>query len=114
MHRSAIERLAAELDRLFDVLRNGKLDRLEGLVEATQALEAELALMGSADAEDLALLRRKALRNAACLDATARGIRAARRKLAEIRAINSGLVTYDEKGRRDGVPTLSVRLTQRL
>ena len=111
MQSSAIDRLSAELDRVYLLLRSGKL---EGLAAATQALEAELARLDPMDAAGLELLRHKAQRNAACLDAAARGVRAARRRLAEIRTIESGLGTYDDKGRRDELPGVSVRLTQRL
>ena len=111
MHSMAIDRLSAELDRVYHVLRSGKL---EGLAAATQALEVELARLDPADAAGLDLLRHKAQRNAACLDAAARGVRAARRRLAEIRTIESGLGTYDDKGRRDELPGLPIRLTQRL
>lgn len=111
MHSMAIDRLSAELDRVYHVLRSGRLD---GLAAATQALEAELARLDPMDAAGLELLRHKAQRNAACLDAAARGVRAARRRLAEIRTIESGLGTYDDKGRRDELPGLSTRLTQRL
>jgi hypothetical protein len=111
MHNTATDRLSAELDRVYHLLRSGKL---EGLAAATQALEAELARLDPVDAAGLEMLRHKARRNAACLDAAARGVRAARRRLAEIRTIESGLGTYDDKGRRDEVPGLSIRLTQRL
>ncbi len=111
MHSTATDRLSAELDRVYHLLRSGKL---EGLAAATQALEAELARLDPVDAAGLEMLRHKARRNAACLDAAARGVRAARRRLAEIRTIESGLGTYDDKGRRDEVPGVSIRLTQRL
>jgi hypothetical protein len=111
MQSPATDRLSAELDRLYHTLRSGKLD---GLAAATQALEAELARLEPMDTAGLDLLRQKAQRNAACLDAAARGVRAARRRLAEIRTIESGLGTYDDKGRRDELPGLSIRLTQRL
>lgn len=111
MNSTASKRLSAELDRVYRVLRSGKLD---GLAAATQALEAELARLDPVDAAGLDLLRHKAQRNAACLDAAARGIRAARRRLSEIRMIENGLGTYDDKGRRDEHPGLSIHLTQRL
>lgn len=111
MHSAATDRLSAELDRIYHALRSGKLD---GLGAATLALEAELARLGPIDAAGLERLRQRARRNAACLDAAARGVRAARRRLTEIRTIESGLGTYDDKGRRDELPDLSSRLTQRL
>ena len=111
MHSTASDRLSAELDRVYNLLRSG---RLEGLAAATQALEAELARLDPTEAAGLDLLRHKAQRNAVCLDAAARGVRAARRRLTEIRTMESGLGTYDDKGRRDELPGLSIRLTQRL
>ena len=110
MHSTASDRLSAELDRVYHLLRSG---RLEGLADATQALEAELARLDPTEAAGLYLLRHKAQRNAVCLDAAARGVRAARRRLTEIRTMESGLGTYDDKGRRDELPGLSIRLTQR-
>ncbi|MCE2738834.1 MAG: hypothetical protein LW703_10790 [Rhodobacter sp.] len=111
MRSTASDRLLAELDRVYHVLRSGKL---EGLAAASQALETELAQLDPADGAGLDLLRHKAQRNAACLEAAARGVRAARRRLTEIRMIESGSGTYDDKGRRDELPGLSIRLTQRL
>ena len=46
------------------------------------------------------MIRRKAERNAAVLQAAQKGIRSARRRLAEIRETAAGLVTYDRAGRR--------------
>ena len=51
--------------------------------------------------------------NAAVLLAAQRGIRSARRRLAEIRTTASGLVTYDRSGRRAEVSE-SRNLAQRL
>lgn len=110
MSNTASDRLSAELDRVFQQLRSGKLD---GLASAAQLLETELAQIDTADVQCLDMLRRKALRNAACLEAAARGIRAARRRLAEIRAIDTGIGTYDDKGKRDEPPGRSTRLAQR-
>ena len=61
----------------------------------------------------LQLIHRKAARNAAVLLAAQRGIRSARRRLAEIRTTASGLVTYDRSGRRAEVSE-SRNLAQRL
>lgn len=111
MRNTASDRLSTELDRVYHALRSG---RLEGLAAASQALETELARLDPADGAGLEVLRHKAQRNAACLEAAARGVRAARRRLAEIRMIESGSGTYDDKGRRDELPGLPIRLTQRL
>jgi hypothetical protein len=110
MQHTANDRLLAELDRIHDMIRTGRLD---GLAEATSAVEAGLARLEPVDEAGLDLLRQRASRNAACLDSAARGVRAARRRLAEIRAMDSGLATYGDKGRRDELPLPPVHLTQR-
>jgi hypothetical protein len=52
------------------------------------------------DLAALEVIRRKAQRNAATLSAVQRGIRTAVRRLAEIRSVSQGLVTYDRSGRK--------------
>ncbi|AZB53848.1 hypothetical protein EBL89_00390 [Cereibacter sphaeroides] len=89
------------LDSLLDEIRRtvsaGDLAALPGLetrlAEALERLPPEPAR--------LAALRRKAEGNLACLAAAARGVRAARRRLEEIRQAASGtVVVYDGHGRR--------------
>lgn len=84
------------------------------LTELEQALEAELANpVEKTDASTLRLIRARAERNAATLIAVQRGIRSALRRLAEIRAVTDGMVTYDRAGRREPPPngrTLATRL----
>ena len=46
-----------------------------------------------------------AQRNARCLDAALRGLRAGRRRLAEMRAIGLGLRTYGRNGQTEEIPT---------
>ena len=102
--------IAAELERIHLALREG---RLQGLADSTALLEAALAALTEAAPETLALLHRKARRNAACLEAAGRGLRAARRRLAEIKA-TEGLVTYDSHGKRDEAQRPAGLLAQRL
>lgn len=52
------------------------------------------------DPSALYIIRQKADRNAAILSAVQRGIRAAVRRLTEIKSVSNGLVTYDRSGRR--------------
>lgn len=59
------------------------------------------------------MIRRKAERNASVLLAAQRGIKAARRRLADIRSSSSSFVTYDRSGRRAEVVEAG-KLTQRL
>lgn len=66
------------------------------------ALEAELDQPSQRlEARDVALIRAKADRNAATLKATTRGIRAALRRLDEVRQVARGMVTYDRNGRHE-------------
>lgn len=103
---------AAQL--LDDVLRAVKSADYAALPRLYEALEHELAQpSGRPDGAALAVIRRKAEINARCLLAAQRGVRAARRRLTEIRAASGGLVIYDNKGRRSEVPN-STTLAQRL
>ncbi|HEX9858186.1 MAG TPA: hypothetical protein VGA75_07500 [Paracoccaceae bacterium] len=81
--------LGADIDRL--------LARMEGVADRPQADR----------------LRRKAARNAACLQAAARGVRAAQRRIAEIQAARLGLATYDGRGKRQDLPQGAGQLTRR-
>lgn len=99
------------LDQVYEALLRCDYAALPGM---TDLLEAELQSPASILTEpQLALIRRKAARNGICLLAAQRGVKAARRRLAEIRSTAGGLVTYDRKGRRAEV-TESRNLAQRL
>lgn len=65
-------------------------------------LEAALeTLPAQIDESTLGRLRNKAERNALGAQAAARGVRAAIRRLEDVKQNASGLVTYDEKGQRN-------------
>ena len=84
-----------------------------GLTELTARLERELQQPSEPPTEAwVQVIRHKAERNAACLLAAQRGIRAARRRLSDIRSTTNGLVTYDRSGKRAEVSS-SRSLTQR-
>lgn len=71
------------------------------LAEISPALEAALEdLPQSNDQALIARLHKKATRNAATAQAAGRGVRAAIRRLADVRQNAAGLVTYTEKGKR--------------
>lgn len=53
------------------------------------------------DARGVALIRARAERNAATLLATGKGVRAALRRLNEMRQVARSIVTYDRKGRHE-------------
>lgn len=91
--------LESQLDTLIADLRIGAIDRLGG---AADLLEQALADTHP-DAADLARIRTRAAEAQQLLAAAAKGVRAARWRLSEIRAMGQDggrLVTYDGKGRR--------------
>jgi len=103
--------MAALLDQVHAALIRADYGRIGPL---TAEIEVELARLE--DSRDGAALRRvqaRALRNASCLQAAQRGFRAARRRVEEIRAARSGLITYDSKGRL-ATPPPGCELTKRL
>jgi len=86
------------LQEVYRALREGEFSRLDDLSNRTEAAMSQLS--GPLDGDSAKRLREMARRNAACLDAAARGIRAARRRLADIRDAQSGTRTYDGLGQR--------------
>lgn len=92
--------LREKLDGLIARLHAGDIEALEG---TAAELEQALALVDPADAAALAAIHARAAEAASLLEAAGRGVRAARWRLAEIRAMGTDggrLVTYDGKGRR--------------
>ncbi|MBC7476853.1 MAG: hypothetical protein H7317_02000 [Pseudorhodobacter sp.] len=104
-------RAALLLDLVYAALLRSDYAALPGM---TEQLELELRTPSlTLTATQLTLIRRKAERNGACLIAAQRGVKAARRRLAEIRSTAAGLVTYDRKGHRTETSE-SRNLAQRL
>jgi hypothetical protein len=108
------ERLDRSLDRVFCLVRDGQLSDLPA---ALAEMEAEL---GAAHGPGIPVteaalvrLRRKADRNAACLKGAARGLRAARRRIAEVRAAATGLAAYDANGQRLDTADPGARINRR-
>lgn len=102
--------LAAQLlDQVYDAMLRSDYGALPAL-----GTRLEAVLQGPPPAQaDLQLIRTKADRNAAVLLAAQRGIKAARRRLADVRAATGALVTYDRSGRRaehNDNPSLAQRL----
>ncbi len=101
-----------EVEDLLDAIHRALLCAdLAALRHLTPALETAIAGLqavaappGTPARRDLERLRRKAGRNAACALAAGRGVRAAGRRLAEIRQAAAGLVTYDRAGHRRESP----------
>ena len=111
MPQTDVPNAAQLLDRVYQAILRSDYAALGGF-----SAELERELQSPSDKitdAGLHLIHRKADRNAAVLLAAQRGIRSARRRLAEIRTTASGLVTYDRSGRRAEVSE-SRNLAQRL
>ncbi|EEW26600.1 hypothetical protein [Rhodobacter ferrooxidans] len=107
----AVRALEGVLDRMHRQILAGALDDLSGLTGEIEEHHARLT--GLTDSAALERLRAKAARNATCLQAAARGLRAARRRISDIHAARAGLVTYDGRGKRNDVNLGDGSLTQR-
>jgi hypothetical protein len=80
------------LDALHEALRGADFTALQSLAPQME-LEA-------VDPETLMRLRAKADRNASVALTAGKGVRAAISRLQDVRQNSSGLVTYDENGKR--------------
>lgn len=67
-------------------------------------LEKNEAMLGAADLECLKRIKVEAGRTADCLDAAVSGVRAARRRMADILSAAQGLTTYDRIGGKATLP----------
>ncbi len=102
--------LEAALDNAFAALRRGDLTELAATCAMTETILANLHITDRATATRL---RSKAERNAACLLAAARGVRAARRRLADV-GPGTRMTTYDAQGRSSAIGDAPHGLTQRV
>lgn len=111
----AVNRMSVILDAVRTALTLAEYDQLDALTGAMAGELAVLERQAHRPANKPALLRlqSRADRNAACLLAATRGMKSARRRLEDIRAARSGLVTYDLKGRR-AEPGLPGQITRRV
>ena len=108
-----IAALAALLEQEFTALRQADFADLDEIATDKEALLGALAAAPAPTAAALDALIVQANRNAACLQAASRGIRAARRRLAELRRAAEGLSTYDRNGRRNDAPAGRGRVEHR-
>lgn len=106
--------LLAVLDRLHAAVMRGDLASLAVLAAEVEAQLPDGAAPVPLPQPAAERLRHAALRNAACLEAAARGVRAARRRLEETRAAAQGLRTYDMAGRPQMVATAAAAVARRV
>lgn len=90
------------LDHLLDLAYAAVMKADYAALDGIEAkILAALAQSGAPrDLTQLTRLQQKAARNAICLQSAAKGMRAAMRRLEEVRRASVGLATYDGKGRR--------------
>lgn len=100
------EDIVALLKAMNAAIRSAHFEEVQAL---SARLEPYLDLETGIDARALKEIRHLATRNAACLEAAAQGLRAGRRRLAEIAAAGR-VETYDRKGGRQ---PLTVEFTGR-
>lgn len=105
----AIDRLEAVVIETMKAIRIGDLAAMADLAERTETALADLD--PQTDAERLKALRDQAGRNALALEAAAKGVRAARRRLAEVTSAREGVQTYDNAGntQKIGGPTGAIK-----
>ncbi len=89
---------AQVLDQMHGAILTADFAALVAL--APQLEEAMLGIGQIRNPTVLQAVQRKAERNAACLLAAGRGVRAAMRRLAEVQGAGAGLITYDGAGKR--------------
>jgi hypothetical protein len=89
--------MSGVLDDVHAAIRRGDLSQLARLTARMEAAEDGLR---HASPGELAQIRARAERNMRTLTAARRGLRAARRRIAEVLAAARGLVTYDRQGQR--------------
>jgi hypothetical protein len=93
----AVDSLIDTLDSVHVAILSGQIENLDNL---THKIGTDSDDLSSASPQQLHDVRKKAARNAQCLQAAMKGIRAAQRRLAELRQAQVGHVTYDQHGHR--------------
>jgi hypothetical protein len=106
---SAMDRLEQILTETAAAIRLGNLTVMGKLATETELALAEIG--PETDAARFTALRDQAGRNAMALQAAAKGVRAARRRLTEVMSARAGVQTYDQEGntRQIGGPAGSMK-----
>jgi flagellar biosynthesis/type III secretory pathway chaperone len=112
MVKGALERLEKLVGDTAQALRRGELAAIGELAKQTEAALADLG--GETEGERIEALRDMARKNALALEAAGRGVRAARRRLAEIVSARSGVQTYDNAGKKQRIGGPSGAIKARL
>jgi hypothetical protein len=105
------EPLSRALDDVYAAIIAGHLDDLAGMAER---ITAALTNAGRLTASQLRNLQKQAARNAICLEAAMKGVRAAQRRVTELRTANTGHLTYNQKGERAALGMVLGTLRERI
>lgn len=103
--------LTQTLDLVQNAVLKGDFDRLQSLSDDIAQIMQTVDVRTEAEAR---LIRQKASRNAACLAAALQGIRAAQRRLTDLREAATGHRTYGPAGQRTAVAQVPTSLRQRV
>lgn len=95
-------RLDALLEDVFVAVKAGDYPRLDQLSAMLERVSPP------ADPAELTRIAKRARENVALLDATAKGLRAARRRIDALRGAQN-LTTYDRAGQKHDHPAAAVR-----
>ena len=103
--------LITALDAVHAAILSGAINDLGPLADTVE--KAALSLSG-VSLPQLQIIHSKAARNALCLQSAMKGVRAAQRRVAELRAASTGHVTYDINGQRATLGNVTGTLRQRI
>ena len=104
--------LEAVLDQLHHCILTADFASLPKIIEETERQLERLASLS--DRSVVQRLKHKADRNGRCLQAAARGLRAAQRRLGEVSAADTQLSTYTKSGKRNEVALMPGAMAKRL
>ena len=109
MVETALDRLEKAMADTAVAIRSGNLSIMGALADRTDTALAELGT--ETDTVRIRALRELARQNATALEAAGRGVRAARRRLAEVTSARSGVQTYDIAGntQKIGGPSSAIK-----
>ncbi len=106
-----ISQIEAILDQIHVAILSANFAAITALTPQLERMQNEAAHLR--DLPVLQHIKAKAERNAACLLAAGRGVRAAKNRITELRAMRAGTQTYNARGQRTDL-NANTRLMGRL
>lgn len=100
-----------ELDEILELEREalieGKLDKLQSLLERKDALISDLNMLDELERDALETVHNKVSRNQLLLESAMQGIRSVANRMQELRRVRKGLDVYDKSGRKSSYSTMA-------